>query len=218
MAWLEGEDRQSYAVAWAGWTGKSWSRPVLLAEKVAGSQLAMVGARLADGSQLLLWTRFDGHDDEIVGTRLAEGVWSEVKPIAPANEVPDITPSVVAIPGGALASWSRYDGREYRVVVSKFDGEHWSEPVWAAAPGSSAPTLVAAGRTAAADSGAGAALLSYTDARGRGWGVVELDSAGRALRRGTVADTPRGRPAVDSLPSGAIRLRWAGAERLLELE
>ncbi len=210
LVWLEGADRESYAVRAASWDGLRWSAPATVAAAAPGSQLALSGATLADSSQLVVWSRFDGQDDEIVFARLAGGHWSAPLPLAADNAVPDITPAVVAVPGGALATWSRYDGHDYRVVISRFDGREWSAPAWAGPAGSTYPTLIRAERAdrPAQDSGA-AAWLTYATAAVRGWAVVELGADGRALRRGEVADVPAARPALVAQPSGEIRLLWA---------
>jgi len=217
LAWLEGADRQSHTVRYASWDGMSWSEPATVAAAAPGSQLALAAATLGDGSRLLVWSRFDGHDDEIVAARFADGRWSPAQPLAPDNAVPDVTPAVIAVPGGALATWSRYDGHDYRVVISRFDGREWSPALWAGPAGSTLPflTLAATGSDAA---GKAPAWLTFYNARPRGWGVLELDSAGRVLSQGSVVDTPSARPALAALPSGEVRLRWATVETDVELK
>ncbi|MEO8195575.1 MAG: hypothetical protein ABI689_02510 [Thermoanaerobaculia bacterium] len=219
LVWLEGADRQSYAVRAATWDGLGWSATATVAGAAPGSQLALSGATLADGSQLVVWSRFDGQDDEIVFSRLAGGRWSAALPLAADNAVPDITPAVVAVPGGALATWSRYDGHDYRVVLSRFDGQKWSAPAWVGAAGSTYPTLLPAERAErAAQSTGAAAWLTYATSSRRGWAVVELDADGHALRRGEVADAPAARPALAAQPPGEIRLLWATSARPVELQ
>lgn len=217
LAWLEGADRQTYAVRYAGWDGMSWSEPATVALAAPGSQLALAAATLGDGSRLLVWSRFDGHDDEIVASRYVDGSWSAALAIAPDNTVPDVTPAVIAVPGGALATWSRYDGHDYRVVVSRFDGREWSPALWAGPAGSTAPFLTL-NATRSDASGKAPAWLTFSSARPRGWGVLELDPAGRVLRQGSVVDTPSARPALAALPSGEVRLRWATVETDVELK
>jgi hypothetical protein len=209
VAWLEGATPRSYEVRHAAWDGMRWSEPRVVAESAPGSQLALSAATLADGSPLLVWSRFDGQDDEVVFARFANGRWSAAQPIAEDNAVPDVTPSVLAVPGGALATWSRYDGREYRLVVSRFDGGAWSPPLFFGPAGASEPRLVHAGKQT---------WLSFASARPRGWGVLEVDSSGNVLREGTVPTAIDVRPAVSLLPNGELRLRWAGSESRLELQ
>ena len=141
LVWLEGTDRQSYSVRYAAWDNLRWTEPEEVAGEAAGSQLALAAATLGDGSRLLVWSRFDGQDDEIVAARYENGRWGAARPIADDNSVPDITPAVVAVPGGALATWSRYDGHDYRVVIARFDGRKWSPPTWAGPAGSTEPYL-----------------------------------------------------------------------------
>lgn len=132
LAWLEGIDGRSLAVRFARWDGERWSRPRTVAVPGPGSQTALAAARLADGSWLLAWSRFDGADDEVVWSRSAgpEGEsWSAPRRIAADNAVPDVTPALAATGGGgAVAAWSRYDGEDYRVVTARFDGRRWSAP------------------------------------------------------------------------------------------
>ena len=215
VAWLEGPNRQAYGIHFAAWDGVRWSEPSVVAEAASGSQLALVGTRLADGSQLLVWSRFDGHDDEIVAARFAGGRWSAAQLIAEDNGVPDITPTVVAVPGGALASWSRYDGHEYRVVVSRFDGRTWSTPAWAGPVGATEPVLT---RTGTGARGEKQTWLTFANAHPRGWGVLELDPTGRVLRQGSVATDLYARPALAALASGEVRLRWATSQSDLDLK
>jgi len=221
LAWLEGADRQSYSVRYAAWDGLRWTEVSVVAEAAPGSQLALAGTGLADGSQLLVWSRFDGHDDEIFAARFANGSWSAAQPVSDDNAVPDITPTVVAVPGGALASWSRYDGREYRVVVAHFDGRIWSPPAWAGPVGATEPTLThpELGTTGATGATAGKQIwLTFANAHPPGWGVLELDPAGRVLRQGSVATDLSARPALAALASGGVRLRWATAQSDLDLK
>jgi hypothetical protein len=213
LVWLEGGDRQSYAVRHAAWDGMRWSEAGIIAEPAPGSQLAVAATTLADGSSLLVWSRFDGHDDEIVAARFANGRWSAPLPIAADNDVPDITPAIIAVPGGALASWSRYDGHEYRIVIARFDGREWSSPAWAGPPGASEPSF---SRAPGGDA-ASRKLLTFVHARPRGWGVLELSASGRVLRQGAVESTASSRPALAVLSGGRVQLRWAENESELEL-
>ncbi len=131
LAWLEGRDLRSLAVRFARWDGEGWEAPRTVAAPGPGSQMALAGTRLADGSWLLAWSRYDGGDDEVVWSRSAgpDGAsWSAPRRIAADNAVPDITPALSAAPGGAVAAWSRYDGEDYRVVTARFDGRRWSAP------------------------------------------------------------------------------------------
>lgn len=196
LAWLAGGDPQGLEVRFAPWTGGSlpgdgasiseWGAPETVAGPAPGSQTALAGTVLRDGSLLLLWAAFDGEDDEILWSLRSGGRWSEPARLAEDNAVPDIVPAVAPLTGGAVAAWSRYDGREYRLVVSRFDGRAWSAPEPAAPPGSLYPSLRPA---------ADGAELRYLDARSGAWRSLHLDGSGRIVHP---AELGRGRP----LPPG----------------
>lgn len=216
LAWLEGDDRGTLAVRFAGWTGAGWEPAETVAAPGPGSQLALATASLGDGTPLLAWSRFDGEDDEIYWSIRRGSRWSEPASLAAGNRVPDVTPALVAVPGGALAAWSRYGDGSYRVVASRFDGETWSEPAAVGPPGSLYPSFEAA----PAEAASGPALL-YRTARPRGWEAVELAFDGRPLRRarsvGTPAATPQ-RPRLATDDSGAPVLAWSDRRVALSWE
>jgi hypothetical protein len=209
LAWLEGTDERSLAVKAARWKNGQWSAPQTISPPGPGSQLALAAARLADGSYLLAWSAFDGEDDEILWSRgRPGGAWTAPRPVAPGNEVPDITPALVSTGSGALLSWARFDGNDYRVMTAAFSADHgsrWSAPRTVGPPGSVFPTL-----EKTAD---GIALLARTAAP-RGWEAIETDAAGKPLRRAAIstADSPaadRGdRPRLLPTAAGALTFRW----------
>lgn len=180
LVWLEGSDRRSLGVRHAAWTGSSWEASRALAAPGPGSQLALDAARLSDGSHLLVWSRFDGEDDEILWSRREGGRWSAPTPLGAGNRVPDITPAVAPLGDGAVAAWSRFDRGEYRLFVSRWSGDGWSAPEPAGPPGSLYPTLLAQ------DDGA---VLAYRDARRRTWTALHLDLAGRVTARASLPDS-----------------------------
>ncbi|MFN7940443.1 MAG: hypothetical protein U0X73_02500 [Thermoanaerobaculia bacterium] len=208
IAWLAGERRERNAVWTARWRDLGWEEPHRVAEPGPGSQLALVSEPLADGRQLLVWSRFDGQDDEIVysvGGGADGRSWSAPEPISGDNSVPDITPALATVAGRPLVAWSRFDGREYQVVTARFDGRRWSSPLVAAPPGSTFPSF-------SRPSAAAAPLLVWHDARRRTWAVGELDAEGSIGRRtevGTLADP---RPSVISTAQDGIRVRLAGRD------
>mgnify|MGYP001598561526 CR=1 FL=1 len=198
VAWLEGDSRQRNAVKVATWNGSGWGAIEVVAEPGPGSQLALASATLDDGATMLLWSRYDGSDDEIVFSRRVDGRWTEAQPIAADNAVPDIVPAIVAIPGGALAAWSRYDGHDYRVVLARFESGTWSAPEIVGGPGSVYPTF---------ERMSGGARLLFESAQPHGWSVVELEGSGK-IRRQTRLDTPaRQRPVLVGQTA-----RWADRE------
>lgn len=208
IAWLAGERRERNAVWTARWREFGWETPQRVAEPGPGSQLALAAEPLADGRQLLVWSRFDGQDDEIVyavGGGAQGARWSAPERIAEDNGVPDITPALSTVADRALVAWSRYDGREYRVVTARFDGRHWSAPLATGPAGSTFPSF-------SRPSAAAAPLLVWHDARRRGWAVGELDADGSIGRRSEVGTPADPRPAVISAAADGIRVRLAGRE------
>jgi len=187
LAWLEGDDPRGLGVRYAAWNGAGFGAPVEVAPSGPGSQLALAGARLADGGLLLVWAGFDGADDEIWAAVGRDGAWSAPQRVGGDNGVPDITPDVAPLGAGAIVAWSRLDGDEYRVYTARFDGRRFGPAVAATGPGTLFPTFERDG---------GNAALLFRDARRRGWGVVELDAAGRPGRRGRIAELGAGRPLV----------------------
>ncbi len=211
LAWLEGTDERSLGVKVSSFKNGRWSAVRTIGPPGPGSQLALVAARLTDGSYLLAWSAFDGQDDEILWSRGRLGApWTTPRPVASGNQVPDITPALVATGTGALLSWARFDGNDYRVVTSALaanDANVWSAPRTVGPPGSVFPTLE---RTAN-----GIRLLARTAAP-RGWEAIETDASGKPLRRASISTT--GSPATDRadrprlLPTaaGAVTFRWPG--------
>ncbi len=205
LAWLEGTDERSFGVKAARFQNGRWSAARTIAPPGAGSQLALVAARLADGSYLLAWSAFDGRDDEILWSRGRLGAaWTAPRPVASDNQVPDITPALVATGTGALLSWARFDGNDYRVVTSALAADQWSAPRTVGPPGSVFPTLE---RTAG-----GIRLLARTAAP-RGWEAIETDAAGKPLRRAsisTVGAPTSDRPRLLPTAAGIVTFRWPG--------
>jgi len=205
LAWLEGDDPGHLAVYFAPWQGEGWGEAEAVAGRGPGSQLALAAARLADSSLLLAWSAFDGDDDEVLwAVRSPAGDWSRPLRVAADNEVPDITPALAATgDGGALIAWSRYTDDGYQVMTARLNGAAWSAPRAAAAPGSLFPTLEPAGHSE------GGARLLFRTAGPSGWGLAQLDAAGRAVRRATVVDPQRERPRALAGAAG-VRFLWEG--------
>lgn len=200
LAWLEGQTERSLTVRAAAWDGTRFRRPERVSGIGPGSQLALSGAVLGDGRWLLLWSRFDGQDDEVVWSQRVGTTWSPVARLADDNRLPDVVPAVTALDGGALAAWSRYDGGQYRVVTARFAGGAWGPPRPVGPPGSLYPVFVP---------GSGGARLLFAEARVPGWTLVELDGTGTELYRGTAVGSLAVRPAVVEGQSG-LAVRWPG--------
>lgn len=205
LAWLEGPGVRRTAVWAASWSGHDWSRPELVSPAGPGTQIALAGAVLADGSWLLVWSAYDGEDDEIRWSRRVDGAWSEPALVHPPNGFPDITPALVATGRGALVAWSGYDGATYRVRLAAFESGGWRQIELAGAAGAVRPGLVP---------GEGGALLLFRTVVPSGWTLVELDERGTALRRATVATETTLRPGLapaEELAEGdGWRFEWPG--------
>lgn len=192
LAWIENEEVRSAERA-----GAAWGAPRTVAGASAGMTMALAGSVLADGTRVLLWSAFDGDDDEIYwSTRRGDGDWSAPARLAHDNTVPDITPAVRSVTGGALAAWSRFDGKEYELVLSRFDGATWTAPRRIAGAGAlrpSFPDLL------------GVPLLLYRTARPRGWALVEAGGRYKEIARSR--EQRADRPAVEQKGT-ADRLVW----------
>lgn len=208
LAWLEGT-RQEDLVVWAAqWNGTTWGEPEVVSAQgigpVAGAQLALDGAILDDGSWLLVWAAVDGEDDEILWSRRTVDGWSTPARVHEPNSVPDITPTVAALPGGgAVVAWSALDGWHYRIRQARFDGESWlSEPTFGA-EGSTRPGFLYHGleRT----------LLYHSVVPDR-WSLRELDQEGVARRGANLQIPIDSRPVLDLGDPDAAVLIWPDAD------
>jgi hypothetical protein len=209
LAWLEGDGDRTLAVRAAAWTGKRWQAASWVSQPGPGSQLALTGAVLGDGSWLLAWSAFDGTADEIVWSRRVGRDWSPVSRVSAPNAVPDITPALTATAGGgALLAWSRYDGHGYQLRLARFGRGEWQAERAAAASGSLYPAFVG---------GPDRPRLVYMEARPRAWSVLDLDGAGRIRAKASVTSPSAERPVVTSTGGGGIgarvRMRWVASRR-----
>lgn len=187
VAWLEGDGRRSYSVRWASWLGTSFLAPVEISPRGPGSQLALAGTALADGRIVLVWSGFDGLDDEIWAS-VGDGTkWTSPARVGAENAVPDVTPDVIADGKGALVAWSRYDGDEYRVRLARLAGDRFEELDAEGPGGSLAPTFAG---------GTPRPLLLWRDARADDWALGEVTDAGNLVARAHAAGSADDRPAV----------------------
>jgi hypothetical protein len=201
LAWIEGDSPSTSAVQVASLQEEDWQEPITLSPPGPGSQLALAAAVLDDGSWLLLWSAYDGEDDEVLWSLRRDGSWSEPAPLAPGNRVPDVAPVVTAVEGGALAAWSRFERGRYRTVVSFFNGQGWGVARALEASRGVLPTL---------ERGPGGALLLARTTRPRGWEALELDATGRALRRAEVAAGSSLRPRLSPGPESRVTFHLRG--------
>jgi hypothetical protein len=192
LAWLEGEAADRFGVWASAWDGHRWEAPVVVAGPGKGSQLALTGAVLADGTWALAWSAYDGEDDEILWSRRRDGRFTSPRPVAAGNAIPDVTPALRAAGDGALLTWSRYDGNDYRLVLSRLDGGRWQPPVWAAGAGTSFPRWQ------------GDALV-FRDAAAGAWVAANVDALDRLRPVAAVAAPADARPVL-ARDDGTVRL------------
>jgi len=198
LAWLEGDGETSLSVRSAAWTDGRWQAPQRVSFPGPGSQMALSGAVLDDGSWLLAWSAFDGTADEIVWSRRAGGAWLPVRRVSARNSVPDIVPAVTATPGGgALLAWSRYDGHGYQLRIARLERGEWRDEHAAGPSGSLFPVFLGE---------ADHPRLLYMDAYPRAWSVLDLDAEGRVRAKASVSSS-FDRPVV-SFANGEVRMRW----------
>ena len=202
MAWLEGDGERSLAVRAAEWNGHAWKTVEPVSRSGPGSQIALAGAVLSDGSWLLAWSAYDGEDHEIVWARRTAQGWSPARPVSKANAVPDITPALTATGTGALLAWSRYDGESYRLQLARFEAGSGKDGSWKderpiAPSGTFHPSFQ------------GLYLLHQT-AVPRSWSVLELAPSGKVLRRSEALSALTERPVLSEGEDG-LRLRWPGS-------
>lgn len=203
LAWLAGDDPRSLSVRYARWEGGgaigSWSEPERVAAPGPGSQLALSGSVLRDGSTMLVWSRFDGTDDEIFWSRHDGRRWSPPARLAHDNRVPDVTPVVAPLGDGAVVAWSRFGQGTYHLTTARWSAAAgWSAAERIGPRGSVHPRLLA---------GEDGALLLYRDARRRGYEVLRLDEAGRITGRAFLAhESPEGEPALLGADGETVRI------------
>lgn len=203
LAWLEGNGDRDLSVRAAAWKGPGWEAPERVSSPGPGSQLALSGAVLGDGSWLLVWSAFDGQDDEIVWSLRQGSTWLPIRRLSADNAVPDILPAVTAAKGnGALAAWSRFDGQGYQLRTARLVNGEWRGEQPAAPSGSLYPVFL--GDVARP-------RLLYKNAWPRAWTVLDLDAEGKVLAKATAPSSSNVRPVV-VLQRGEVRMRWPSGQ------
>lgn len=195
VAWLEGDHREAYGVRWAAWRGTGFEAPVEIAPPGPGSQLALAAAGLADGRALLVWSGYDGHDDEIWASFGRGDRFSAPARVGADDAVPDVTPDVTAAPGGALVAWSRFDGLGYRVALARFDGERFDRLRAEGPAGSLFPTFVPGGEHP---------RLLWWDASADLWIAAELTASGELVARARAEGPSDLRPSLTVSGASAV--------------
>jgi hypothetical protein len=207
LVWLEGE-LDNLAVRSAVLENGAFTEPETVSPAPPrGSQTGLTAAVLADGTWLVAWSRFDGHDDEIYWTRRpAGGRWEAPRRLT-GNATPDVTPHLLASGSGAVLAWSGLQD-EYEVFMATFDGAGWSAPRSLGIPGTLTPAFR---RLPEAD------YLLVRNAWPGGWTAFRLDSQGRPSDFASVAEESRRPPILQSRPGRGLVFEWAHrpeAERL----
>lgn len=200
VAWLEGETPRELTVRARDWSGAGWGPTRVVGPRAAGSQSGLASATLADGSDLLVWSAFDGADDEILYSRSRGGGWTAPAKVAAGNRVPDVAPAVAAVRGGALAAWSRFNGERYELVLARFRRGSWQAPR-ALAEGGLFPQFIRLDERL---------YLLYRTDKPRGWGVAEIASNGAVERTAGFLRTAPERPALELDGALGVNLRWPG--------
>ena len=204
LVWLEGSDSSALGVRAARWNGSGFSAAEWVAAPIDGSQLALSATVLGDGSWLLVWSAFDGKDDEIRWSRHDGTSWSAPRRLHAENRVPDITPVVAATADGAVVAWSRYDAGSYRGRVMRFDAAAgWRDEERIGGPHTVFPFF------AADESGRGPVLVFREGIEGR-WEAIELGARGEVRTRSRFDGSAKERPLVRRGAGGAARLEWIG--------
>ena len=196
LAWLEATRPRAQEVWLSPYRDGELQAATRLVGAGPGSQTALDAVVLADGSWLLVWSAFDGNDDDLVWRQgRPDGSWTGGR-ISPNNRVPDITPRLLVTREGAAVAWSRYDGNVYRVRTARFEQGEWLGETWAAAPDSLYPEWVGNGDT-----------LVFLRGSTRMWTAVGPVSS---VEFAATTETP---PVVDFDPSSGLpRARWPEAD------
>ncbi len=198
-AWLEGENLKSMAVRYADWTGVDWGPVQTVARPGPGSQTALSGTCLDDGEALLVWSRFDGRDDEIYWSLREGASWTVPARVGADNGEPDITPVLARSGRSAALVWGRLGDGEYSLMSSTFRSGRWRAERTVSAPGAAFPSLVLSNDKLYA---------LYRSASPAGWVVSELDAESRVVRQARVSESVRIRPLLTAFePTGPV-LRW----------
>ena len=199
LVWLEGDEMRRLSVRAAAFENGSFAEVVTVSEPLAGSQTGLSVTVLEDGSWLLVWSRFDGQDDEIYwALRSAAGLWTTPRRLAADNAVPDVTPHVMAHGSGAVIAWSQLRN-EYEVVTARFDTRSWSTPHSLGIAGTISPAFRRLGNDD---------YLLVRNAWPAGWTAFHLDASGRPSHFAVVArESPRP-PVLRRSGRSALAFEW----------
>jgi hypothetical protein len=163
--------------------------------------MALRGVVLPEEKILLTWSAFDGEDDEILWSlRQPSGRWWPPIRAHDDNQVPDITPALLASEERVFLAWSRFEAGEYRTRLAVFEGSGFRELGWVGEGGMLFPEFV---------ENSGPPVLLLRNVRRPGWTFLELNSQGKTSRRLDVEASEPKAPKVIRTPAG-LRLQWDG--------
>lgn len=201
LAWLEGDSLTSLAVRVASFDDGSFGEVSTVSPAGLGSQSGLSATVLADGTWLLVWSRFDGRDDELFwAARYTGGSWTLPRRVAANNAVPDITPWLLPHGDGALLAWSRLES-EYEVVTAKFTNGAWTAPRSLGIQGTLSPTFR---RVRDRD------YLLVRNAWPAGWTALRLDEGGEPTDFAAVAEGSAQSPVFRPGGGSSLALEWSG--------
>jgi hypothetical protein len=206
-AWLEGPSPGSLRVKAAEWDGVEWGPAVTVSRASRGSQTGLAGTVLDSGAWLLVWSQFDGRDDEIMFSWREGANWSSALRVTPNNVEPDIAPALGTTKRGALLAWSRFDGSDYRLWTAEFDRGSWSRIRQVGGPGSLFPEILQRD---------GTIYTIVRRAAPRGWSVRKRSLAGSAETVAFVPVPDSRRPMLLRDESNSITLGWPQSGRVAE--
>lgn len=209
VVWLEGNDPSRMGVRAAEWRSGRFQGAVWLSRPGSRSKLGVRATVLDDGGWLAVWSEVVDGNDEIVFSWRTGTTWSPPRRVHARNRVPDITPAVTAIEGGALAAWSRFDGERYGLRVARFEKGVWREERWEDGDGLF-PSFVAAG-----DTGSSEPALLFERGEDLSWQLRPVAASGHLQAPLALPGEPGLRP-VASHTSGEWRLELATARALAE--
>ena len=201
LAWLAGDNLRSLAVHFAGSGSDGWEEAQIISPPGPGSQTGLTGATLSDGSRLLVWSAFDGEDDELLWSRWDGRSWTAPRRLAANNSTPDITPHIIATQGGAMLTWSRFESGQYRLKLARYSAGVWRMLPAPGPIGSISPRFLEYN---------GTLHLIYRLPWPAAWTVADLDDRGGVRRQAVLRESASERPALTSSGARAVSLRFAG--------
>jgi hypothetical protein len=148
---------------------------------------------------VLVWSRFDGEDDEIMWSRLEADGWSRARRVGADDAVPDITPALGVVGGELTLAWSEWDGEAYRLRLARLEGDDWAVIAELPEKGAFAPQFEAAD------------VVSYRDGEGQRWIARELASDGATKQLTTFVADALPTPVRPRLLVGTDRTYWVSA-------